>query len=252
MNRPPLRSVLWALWLGVAIGLLAANPAAAQPPATKPAPAKQAAAKPAAAKPQTAKAGKDAKDSEVEQAVKRFESDSRDIFQKRNEIVDVCQLKAGMQVADVGAGSGLFSRLFAKKVAPGGKVYAVDISKKYVEYIEETCRKQKIANVTGVLCTADSTGLAPACVDLVFVCDTYHHFAHPQKSLASIHQALRPGGRLVHIDFRKEKGVSPDWMIKHVRADRAMLIKEVTQAGFKLLDEPQLMKLQQVYRFGKK
>jgi len=251
MNRSLSKHILWGLVSGLAM-VVTVGLAWAQAPATKEAPAKPAPAKPAAAKPKAAKPAKDGKESDIESAVKRFEGEGRDIFQKRCEIVEVCQLKPGMMVADVGAGTGLFTRLFAPKVAPGGKVYAVDIEKKYIQYIEQTCRQQKLANVVGVVCPADSTKLAPKSVDLVFICDTYHHFNHPEKNLASIREALRPGGRLVVVEFRKEKGVTPDWVMKHVRPDREMLIKEITQAGFKLVDEPQVMKMQQVYRFERK
>lgn len=238
----------WVVLLGVfAVGLpVAAQPPAAPPAASCPAPApKQAAgAKPAAGKPD--------RETKAQQAVKQFESESREVFQKRHQIVDACRLEPGMDVADIGAGSGLFTRLFAAKVAPDGKVYAVDIVKNYVDHIVETAKKEKLANVVGVVCTADSTELAPHSIDLAFVCDTYHHFNHPEKNLASIHRALRPGGRLVVVEFKKEKGVAPDWVMKHVRPDRETLIKEVTEAEFALVDEPALMKMQQVYRFVKK
>jgi len=206
----------------------------------------------APAKPKAAKSAKPSKESEIQSAVKRFEGEGRDVFQKRYEILGVCQLKPGMDVADIGAGTGLFTRLFAPQVLPGGKVYAIDVSKQYVDYIVDTCRKQKIDNVVGITCTPDAVGLPPGSIDLAFVCDTYHHFNHPEKNLASIHQALRPGGRLIIVEFKKEKGATPDWVMKHVRPDRQMLIKEVTDAGFTLLDEPPLMKMQQVYRFQKK
>ena len=181
-------------------------------------------------------------------AVKRFETESREIYRQRGEIVAACQLKSGMDVADVGAGSGLFTRLMAAKVQPG-KVFAVDITRSFVEHVEKTCHEEKLDNVRGIVCTPTSTELPAASIDLAFLCDVYHHLEYPQKSLASIHQALRPGGRLVVVDFRREKGVSPDWIMSHVRADKKTVIEEVTAAGFKLIDEPELMKEQYVLRF---
>jgi zinc protease len=175
---------------------------------------------------------------DVSQSVKNFEGESREIFQKRDEIVAACGLQAGLDVADVGAGTGLFTRLFAPLVAPG-KVYAVDISKKFIEHIERTCREQNLTNVKGIVCSDDSTGLAADSVDLVFICDTYHHFERPEKSLASIRQALRTGGRLVIVEFEKIPGVTAEWVMNHVRPDKQMVIQEVKAAGFQLIDEPQ-------------
>ncbi len=174
---------------------------------------------------------------DVDQSVKNFEGESREIFQKRAEIVAACGLRAGLDVADVGAGTGLFTRLFAPLVAPG-RVYAVDIAQKFIEHIERTSREQNLTNVKGVVCADDSTGLAADSVDLVFICDTYHHFGQPEKSLASIRQALRTGGRLVIVEFEKIPGVTPEWVLNHVRPDKQLVIQEVTAAGFQLLDEP--------------
>jgi len=156
-----------------------------------------------------------------------------------------------MAVADVGAGTGVFTRPFAARVAPGGKVFAVDITQKFLDHVARTCQQQKIENVECVLCKADSTELPPQSIDLAFTCDTYHHFEYPMKTLASIHQALRPGGRLIVIDFKKQAGVGPKWVADHVRADQQTVIAEVTQAGFKLIDAPDLLRAQHVLRFEK-
>jgi ubiquinone/menaquinone biosynthesis C-methylase UbiE len=151
-----------------------------------------------------------------------------------------------MIVADVGAGSGLFTRRFAAAVGPGGKVFAVDIDKRCVDHINQTCREQGIANVVGVVGKADSTELAAESVDLVFVCDSYHHFDRPTKMLASIHRALKPGGRLVLIDFTKE-GKMKD----HVRADKKTLVNDLAAAGFKLVDALDFLPDQYVLRLEK-
>jgi ubiquinone/menaquinone biosynthesis C-methylase UbiE len=212
-----------------------------------------AAGRPAAAQQKSVKPGinKAYQNPNAEQAVKRFENERREIFRKREEIVKACQLKPGMDVADVGAGTGLFTRLFAPKVGPRGKVYAVDIAKNFIDYIEKTCKEQDIKNVQGVVCTPQSTKLAPDSVDLVFVCDTYHHFEFPQKTLASIHRALRPGGRLIIVDFKKKKGKSSERTMKHVRATEKQVIQETADAGFELIDTPKLMQAQYMLRLKK-
>ena len=130
----------------------------------------------------------------------KFEKEGREAFEHRDAIVKACQIREGMQVADVGAGTGLFSRLFAPKVGVKGTVLGVDISEDFLKHIQESAREQNLANIQTVLCKQDSVELPDASVDLVFACDTYHHFEFPFKTLASIHRALKPGGRLIVAD----------------------------------------------------
>jgi ubiquinone/menaquinone biosynthesis C-methylase UbiE len=190
-------------------------------------------------------------DPNVDEFVGRFETESREIFAPRKEIVAACQLKPGMAVADVGAGTGLFTRLFAAEVGPQGRVYAVDIARKFVDHVEKTCSEAGLKNVTGVLCTSTSTELPPNSVDLVFVCDTYHHFEYPQKTLASIHQALRADGKLIVIDFHHIEGKTSKKMMEHVRAGQEVFTAEIEAAGFKKLDEASFLKENYFLRFQK-
>ncbi|MEX2187641.1 MAG: class I SAM-dependent methyltransferase [Pirellulales bacterium] len=157
-----------------------------------------------------------------------------------------------MAVADVGAGTGLFTRMFSPLVGDSGKVYAVDISDEFVAHIEKIAKQQKMANIVGVVCTSDSVKLAPASADLVFICDTYHHFEFPEKTMRSIHRALKPKGQVVLIDFRRVKGVSTDWVMNHVRAGQEVFAKEITDAGFKQVEEKKdLLKESYFLRFEK-
>ncbi len=179
---------------------------------------------------------------DVAEFIGKFETESREVFVQRKEIISACNLKEGMAVADIGAGTGLFTRLFAKQVGPKGKVYAVDIASRFIEHIEKTCKEADIKNVTGIVCTADSTRLPARSVDLVFICDTYHHFEFPFKTMASIHEALRPGGRVVVIDFHRIEGKSPEWVLNHVRAGQEVVTKEIESSGFKKVAEKKLLK----------
>jgi ubiquinone/menaquinone biosynthesis C-methylase UbiE len=156
-----------------------------------------------------------------------------------------------MDVADVGAGTGLFTRLFARGVGPRGKVYAVDIARPFIQHIEKTAREKGLTNVVGVVCTQSSTELPAGSVDLVFVCDTYHHFEFPYKTLKSIHRALRPGGQLVLIDFKRIKGVSSDWVLKHVRAGQETFTREIVASGFRPVREEKLLQENYFLRFSK-
>jgi len=177
-------------------------------------------------------------------AAVRFESPKRDVVKQIDKILKACELKPGMDVADVGAGSGLHARLFARQVAPGGKVYATEITQTFLDYIKSECEKQKIGNVVCVLGTTTSSKLEPNSVDLVFTSNVYHHFEYPFKMLDSIHSALRKGGRLVIIDDKKKSD--------HVRADQATVIEEVKKAGFKLIDERSFSDRNFMARFEKK
>ena len=180
---------------------------------------------------------------DIQAAIKLFEGEKRDVAKCLDEILPACELKPGLIVADVGAGTGLFARPMAAKVAPGGKVFAVDITEKFVEHVKKTCREQGLDNVETILSTPTSAKLPPASTDLVFMCDTYHHFEYPFKMLASIRQALRPDGRLIIVD-RKDAG-------NHVRADQTAVKKEVTSAGFAFLDERAVSEREYLMRFQK-
>lgn len=177
------------------------------------------------------------KDPDVKEFQGKFEGESREVSAKRERIVAACKLKPGMVVADVGAGTGLFTRLLAKAVGPDGQVYAVDIAPKFLQHVQKTSRQAGLRNVTPVLCSPDSVDLPPNAVDLVFVCDTYHHFEFPHRTLASLHRAIKPGGRLVLIDFVRIPGQSSEWILNHVRAGQKAVENEITVAGFEKTDE---------------
>jgi len=102
------------------------------------------------------------------------------------------------------------------------------------------------------LCTERSTKLPAESVDLVYICDTYHHFEYPEDTLASIHQALRPGGQLIIVDFERVKGIQVNWILNHVRCGKGTVTDEVKNAGFDFVEEVDLMAEQYVLRFEKR
>jgi SAM-dependent methyltransferase len=185
----------------------------------------------------------------VKEFVGKFEVESREVYAQRREIVAACKLRPGMAVADIGAGTGLFTRLFATEVGPKGKVYAVDISPRFVAHVEKTGKAQGLRNVVGVVCKPDSVGLPANSIDLAFICDTYHHFEFPYRTMASVHKALRPGGQVVLIDFRRIEGKSSEWVLGHVRAGQEVFTKEIVSAGFKVVGEQEFLKENYFVRF---
>jgi len=190
-------------------------------------------------------------DLEVSQWTERFEKEGREIYDRRNEIVAAARIRRGSAVADIGAGTGLFTPLLADAVGPKGKVYAVDVVPKFVEHIRQRAAKLGIKNVQTVLCTERSVELRANSIDLAFLCDVYHHFEYPQSSLASLHTALRPGGELFLVDFKRIPGVSSDWVINHVRAGQEVVTDEIEAAGFQEIEQIDLLKENYVVRFRK-
>jgi ubiquinone/menaquinone biosynthesis C-methylase UbiE len=177
-------------------------------------------------------------DPDVREFIKRFESESREIYAQREAIVGALGLRPGMAVADVGAGTGLFTRLMADKVGPAGTVYAVEISAPFLRHIAEQAKARHQPQVKTVRGAQNRTNLAPGSVDLVFICDVYHHVEQPDPWLATIHSALRPGGRLVLIEFDRARATASSFVKKHVRDDREVFIDEIAAAGFETIATP--------------
>jgi len=188
-------------------------------------------------------------DPDVTEWIERFEREGRDVFAKRMEILDLMGLKPGMNVSDIGAGSGFFARLMAQKVAPGGIVYAVDISKSFVDHIEKTAREMGLENVKAVLGDPASPKLAENSVDVVFVAHTYHHFEFPYEMLAEIKKALRPDGLLLLIDAERITGLTSDGRMRMVRAGKGTFTDEIINAGFQLEEEVDLFEADYVLKF---
>ena len=184
---------------------------------------------------------------DVDKFVKRFEVESREIYLSRNEIVAACAIKPGSKVADVGAGTGLFSRIFSEKTGNDGWVYAVDISTRFLQHINKESAARKIENITGVLCSESSVTLPPNSVDFVFICDTYHHFEYPKSTMKSIHKALKDGGTLVVVDFERIPGTTREWLLDHVRAGKEVFRAEIQDAGFTLVEEAKISGLKENY-----
>lgn len=179
----------------------------------------------------------------VDDFVKRFESEDREVYAKREALADYVGLKPGEAVADVGAGTGVFTRLFATRVGPKGRVYAVDIAKPFLEHIAAVAKENGWEQVTTVLGGKETTNLPEGALDAVFLCDTYHHFEKPMAVMGSIHRALKPGGRLVLVEFDRREGVSSEFVLNHIRASRPEFEAEVEAAGFEKVDAGEPPKL---------
>lgn len=188
------------------------------------------------------------RDADVPKWQGRFETEGREVYRARHEIVAALGLAGGERLADIGAGTGLFTLLLARAVGPDGSVYAVDIVPEFLEHIRDRASAERVSNVqTWGRATERSAALPPASLDVVFICDTYHHFEYPVSMLDSLRAALRPGGRLVVVDFERIPGVSREWVLNHVRAGKPEVIAEITAAGFELEREVPIPRMTENY-----
>jgi ubiquinone/menaquinone biosynthesis C-methylase UbiE len=174
----------------------------------------------------------------------------RELYDKRETVVRLADVKPGMEVADVGAGTGLFAMMLSDAVGSGGHVYAEEVIGKFSRYIAAPAARQGRTNVVSVVGTETSIGLPPESIDLAFLCDVFHHFDHPHEMLASIHRALRADGKVFLVEFRREPA-SPAWVFDHVRAAEAQVTREFEQAGFVRLWKDDSLHDSYVARFGR-
>ncbi len=186
-------------------------------------------------------------DLQAQEWIDRFEVESREVFHARREIIRRLDLQPGQCVADIGAGTGFFTLLMADAVGDQGWAYAVDISPRLVEHMVKLFDQKSVANVTTVLCSDDSVCLPPDSIDVAFLCDVYHHFEYPDRTMQSIHRAMREGGRVVVIDFERIPGVSREWTLGHVRAGKQTFMDEIQQQGFELVAERKIPGFQENY-----
>ncbi len=192
-------------------------------------------------------------DVDVERYIKIFEGESRSIFTHRHEIVQALGLKPDMAVGDIGAGTGFFSLLFSDELGPRGQVYAVDIAKNFIDHIEKISRENNKSNIKAIVCDERSVNLPDHSIDVAFICDVYHHFEYPYDSLKSIYSALKPGGTMLIVDFRRIEGLSREWTLNHVRCGIGAVIDEVQESGFDLVEKLDLgMEDQYVLKFIKR
>jgi ubiquinone/menaquinone biosynthesis C-methylase UbiE len=172
-----------------------------------------------------------------QQWMDRFEIESREIYASQKAIVASLPLKDGSTIADVGAGTGLFLTPFSQAVGASGKVYALDISPRLIEHMQDRAKNESLDNVEVIHSKEDSTTLPADSVDVVFICDTYHHFEYHADMLLSIRNTLRRGGELILIDFERIPDKSREWILGHVRAGKQQFRKEIQQSGFQFIEE---------------
>ena len=170
---------------------------------------------------------------DVDRWVKRFESPQRARWQKPDEVVAKMNLKPGDVVADIGAGTGYFTRRFARAVGPNGLALGLDIAPNMVKYMKDDARRLGLKNYQARVVKPDDPELPEHSVDVIFMCDTYHHIQNRVKYLRNLQKALKPGGRIIIVDFYKDKDI-PVGPPPRIRVSKKQVIGEFAEAGYRL------------------
>lgn len=149
-----------------------------------------------------------------------LERAEREAEESPKTAVRLLGLKPGMSVADVGAGSGYYTELLARAVGKEGKVFATDIQPGMVDLLKKRVKSRNLSQVEPILAQPGSAGLPAGCCDVVLMVDVYHELSDPQTVLRQLRSSLKPGGRLVLLEFRKEDPSVP------IREEHKMSIAE--------------------------
>lgn len=163
------------------------------------------------------------------------ESDGRDREQKPDQVLKLMNIKAGQVIVDIGAGSGYFTRRFAAAVGPAGKAIGVEIDAAMVAAMTADARRLNLANYETRLVPPDDPMLPANSVDVVFLCDAYHHISDRVAYFARVRRSLKPGGRLVILDFARTEHNADHSIVKEEVVD------ELRRAGFRLTGEFDLL-----------
>ncbi len=166
--------------------------------------------------------------------LERLEVGSRELYSARDEVLASVDLAEGDIVADIGAGTGLYSLLFADAVGSSGHVYAVDIEPLFLDLINRRAEDLGLYNITAVLGRQNDVSLPVQSVDVVFVADTYHYFENREEIMRTVMNALKPGGSLIIVDY----DIIPDAVRpqdkSHIRFGKAGVIAELEYIGFEI------------------
>jgi ubiquinone/menaquinone biosynthesis C-methylase UbiE len=166
-----------------------------------------------------------------------------------SKLMQALKLHPGDAVADIGAGSGYFSFRLADRVGPGGKVYAVEIQKEMLDIIDKRMKARGVRNIDLVLGTAKDPKLPADAVDLILLVDVYHEFSYPFEMTEAMVRALKPGGRLVFVEYRKE---DPEVPIKLVhKMTEKQVLKEMQPHPLRWVGTSEVLPRQHIIVFEK-
>lgn len=187
---------------------------------------------------------------ETKEWVDRLENPERITGLKIDDVIQRLGLKPGMTVADIGAGTGVFSRSFAKAVAPDGKVYATDVDQGLVDFIGKKAKQEGISNLQGILGKFEDPLLPAKDVDMAFFHDVMHHIEHREAYLKTLISYLKPTGRIAFIEFEpasqqhphQEAGQAKGHAEGHMQVSKESVTHWMAGLGFRPAAESDLFK----------
>ena len=174
----------------------------------------------------------------------------RETTEQPEKVLDALQIPAGATVADVGAGVGYFTWRLAEKVGPTGKVIAEDVQQHMLDLLAENLKQRHITNVETVLGGVRDPHLPENAVDLVLLVDVYHEFSEPEAMVSHIRKALKPGGRLVLLEYRKEDPSIPILPLHKMTVEEVR--SEIEPLGFQMQPPLEFLPTQHIIIFTKK
>jgi len=177
-----------------------------------------------------------------------LERENRDKEQRPEYVLDKMGLRDGQTVADLGCGTGYFARRMAKRVAPAGKVYAVDIQPEMLELLKGYAEEDGLKNIIPLLGEDNDPRLPVGQVDWILLVDVYHEFQKPKEMLARMRQALAPEGRVALVEYRLEGESARHIRLEH-RMSVAQVLAEWELAGFRLVETDEALPTQHFFIF---
>jgi predicted methyltransferase len=177
-----------------------------------------------------------------------LERTGREELEKPEVVLAAMDLRPGQVVAEIGAGTGFFSRRIAKVVGPTGKVLANDIQPEMLELLKKYAERDGITNIVPVLGSETDPKLPPGGVDRILLVDVYHEFQKPHEMLEKMKEALAPGGTVILVEYRGE-GTTASHISEAHRMTSEQVLGEWQPAGFLLLNQIETLPAQHVFVF---
>jgi len=179
-----------------------------------------------------------------------LEREDREAIEQPDKVIAAMELKPGDIVADIGSGSGYFTRRLAKAVLPGGKAYGVDIQPEMNAILAENCKKEGITNVEIILGDEADPKLPSGSIDWMLLVDVYHEFQQPEPMLAKMREALKSSGRIALVEYRLLGDTAA-----HIKTEHRMSVEQVLgewePAGFELEARHEFLPTQHLFIFKK-
>jgi len=168
----------------------------------------------------------------VTESVDFFDRPEREAEERTDDLIDALDIQAGATIADIGAGTGYFTWRLAQRVGPTGKVIAVDIRQSMLDLAAQAMKRRGLGNVQFVLGKESDPRLAERSLDMVFIAHSYHEFAQPEPFMDAVRRSLKRGGRLVIVEYAKEKPLAPAAPLHKMSFDE--IRTEIEPMGFDL------------------